>query len=504
MTETRVAVVIPTIGRDSLRVLLASLDASVGPRPDQVIVVDDRRIVGPSLFADGDVPRGLRPRVTVRRSGGRGPAAARNLGWRSADAAWIAFLDDDVVVPRNWLADLATDLGAAPADVAGVQGRLTVPLTESRRPTDAERATAGLQDARWITADMAYRRVVLATLGGFDERFPRAYREDADLALRVLGTSARLVVGRRAVTHPVRPQRWDASVRAQQGNADDALMRRRHGGDWRVRAGASAGRRRRHLAVTAAGAAGVGLAIAGRHRAAAIAGTVWAAGTAEFAAARIAPGPRDVGEVTRMVVTSALIPPAAVWHKARGTVRHRNAGAWMPRPVEAVLVDRDGTLVHDVPYNADPKQVRPLTGARPALDRLRAGGLPIGVVPNHSGVARGVITADALAAVNRRVDELLGPFETWQVCPHAPGAGCDCRKPRPGLVHAAAAALDVPAERCVVIGDIGADLQAAAAAGAFGVLVPTPATRPEEIASAAVVRPTLSAAVDLVLSAATP
>lgn len=174
-----------------------------------------------------------------------------------------------------------------------------------------------------------------------------------------------------------------------------------------------------------------------------------------------------------------------------------------PVPVSAVLFDRDGTLVHDVPYNADPDLVAPVDGAREVLDDLRRRGVPIGVVSNQSGLARGLITPAQLTAVNGRVDELLGPFGTWQVCPHGSDDGCACRKPAPGMVLAAAAALGVDPAGCVVIGDIGADVGAALAAGARAVLVPTPVTRTEEVAHArehALVAPDLAAAVALALT----
>jgi D-glycero-D-manno-heptose 1,7-bisphosphate phosphatase len=165
------------------------------------------------------------------------------------------------------------------------------------------------------------------------------------------------------------------------------------------------------------------------------------------------------------------------------------------RALDAVLFDRDGTLVVDVPYNGDPAMVRPVPGAREALDLLRAAGIQVGVVTNQSGIARGLISASQVAAVNRRVDELLGPFAVWQVCPHGPGDGCACRKPRPGMVLAAARQLGLAPQRMAVVGDIGADVEAAAAAGAVPVLVPTSVTRPEEVAAAPVVRTDLADAV---------
>jgi D-glycero-D-manno-heptose 1,7-bisphosphate phosphatase len=165
------------------------------------------------------------------------------------------------------------------------------------------------------------------------------------------------------------------------------------------------------------------------------------------------------------------------------------------RPPRAVLFDRDGTLVVDVPYCGDPSQVRPVPTARPALALLRDAGIPIGVVSNQSGIARGLLDREQVDAVNRRVDDLLGPFDDWQLCPHGPGDGCACRKPAPGMVLAAAERLGVAPGDVAVVGDIGADVGAAQAAGARSVLVPTPVTLPEEVAAAPVVRPDLLAAV---------
>jgi len=165
-----------------------------------------------------------------------------------------------------------------------------------------------------------------------------------------------------------------------------------------------------------------------------------------------------------------------------------------------VLFDRDGTLVVDVPYCADPELVTPVPTARAALSLLRAAGIPVGVVSNQSGIARGLLNRDQVDAVNRRVDDLLGPFNAWQVCPHGPDDGCACRKPAPGMVLAAAQQLGVAPGDVAVIGDIGADVGAARAAGARSVLVPTEVTLPEEVAAAPVVRPDLLAAVKYLLN----
>lgn len=164
-----------------------------------------------------------------------------------------------------------------------------------------------------------------------------------------------------------------------------------------------------------------------------------------------------------------------------------------------MLFDRDGTLVRDVPYNGDPSLVEPMPGAREALDRLRAAGIPTAVVSNQSGIARGLLTRAQVDAVNARVEQVLGPLGPFFVCEHGPEDGCTCRKPRPGMVLAAAAALGVPPAQCAVVGDIGADVGAARAAGARPVLVPTPVTRSEEVEDAPEVAADLPGAVALLL-----
>jgi HAD superfamily hydrolase (TIGR01662 family) len=490
------SIVIPTVGRPSLRVLLEALATGTEPVQVPIIVVDDRPSgsdLGPELSGIGLAD------LTVVRSGGGGPARARNVGWRSTRTPWVSFLDDDVVPDADWYARLHDDLTGLGADVAGSQGRVRVPLPRNRRPTDWERGTAGLATATWITADMSYRRDALAGVGGFDERFPRAFREDADLGLRVTQQQGRIVHGARRITHPVRPSDDWASLRQQRGNADDFLMRRLHGPHWRDLVQAPRGRRGRHALTVAAAMTAVGAAATGHRRTATAAAGTWLAGTGELAWRRIAPGPRDLAEIRRMLLTSVAIPFAATWHSGVGLWRHRGAGPWRGAP-DAVLFDRDGTLIHDVPYNGDPSLVRPVDEAEEALRRLRAVGVRVGVITNQSGVGSGRIGLQDMHAVNARVDEVLGPFDTWQVCPHDRDEGCTCRKPAPGMVKAACAELGVEPARCVVVGDIGSDLDAAQAAGARGILVPTPATRVGEVATADHVCTDLTAAVDDILA----
>ena len=311
-----VSVVIPTIGRPSLGDLLVAL--ANHPLPvGRIVIVDDRSAPAVPLA----VPDALATRTAVLASGGRGPAAARNVGWRATGSPWIVFLDDDVVPSPLWAIELVHDL-AVDLDVAAVQGRIVVPLPRERRPTDRELNVARLEGAEWITADMAVRRRALEDMAGFDERFRRAYREDSDFALRLVGRGWRLEHGSRQSTHPVQPAAWWTSVSAQRGNRDDALMLALHGRGWRP----DRGRRRRHVAITTAAVAAAVQVTRGHRGLAALSAGVWLAGTAEFAAHRIARGPRRLPEIPAMLLTSVLIPPTATVYWAAGRIAHRPRG----------------------------------------------------------------------------------------------------------------------------------------------------------------------------------
>jgi len=374
-----------------------------------------------------------------------------------------------------------------------------VPVATDRAISDDERRTTQLADARWITADMAYRRSALVDVGGFDERFPRAYREDSDLALRVVHTGGRIVRGARRSIHPVAPATTFSGVRAQRGNRDNALMRRKHGRTWRQDVGEGRGRMPAHVITTAAACGALLGMVSGRRLVARLGAAVWLAVTGQFALRRIAPGPRTASEIAKLALTSVLIPPVAVWHRLAGEWTFRRADH---DPPLAVLFDRDDTIIEDGPYLRDPAGVRPKPGAVEALSALRRRGLLLGVVTNQSGVAKGLMTDDDVRAVNARVDAVLGPFDSWQVCVHDEGDGCRCRKPEPGMVLAAAAELGVDPSRCVMIGDTGGDVNAALSASARAVLVPTARTLPHEVVDArrrARVASDLVSAVGLVL-----
>lgn len=141
----------------------------------------------------------------------------------------------------------------------------------------------------------------------------------------------------------------------------------------------------------------------------------------------------------------------------------------------AVFLDRDGTIIEDVHYLGDPDGVRLLPGAAEAIRRLNHARIPVLVVTNQSGIGRGMFSeADFLATQQRLLDVLAADgahVEGTYHCPHAPAAGCDCRKPRPGLFLRAARDHQVDAARSVYIGDRLRDLDPGLQLGGTGYLL---------------------------------
>ncbi|HTU02135.1 MAG TPA: glycosyltransferase [Candidatus Sulfotelmatobacter sp.] len=259
-------------------------------------------------------PRALR---YIPVGDGQGPAAARNRAWRLAFGEIIAFTDDDCVPGMDWL---RAGTARFEPGVAAVTGRVIVPLP--RRPTDHEANTARLQEAEFATANCFCRRESLAAVGGFDERFRSTWREDNDLYFSLLEQEGRVVHAPQAVVvHPIRPAPWGISLRQQRNNFFEALLYKKHPALYRTRA-----RRARpwlHYGASVAVATAAAATLAGAGELAIAVGLAWLALTGRLCYARLRETSRRPGHLLEMAVTSALIPPLALFWRAAGAVRHR-------------------------------------------------------------------------------------------------------------------------------------------------------------------------------------
>ncbi len=321
----RISVVVPTHRRPQLleRCLSALLQQDLDPRACEIIVADDgvqeatRQIVARWMARQEDaaVPRLHYVPVTGRH----GPAAARNCGWRAAMGEIIAFTDDDCIPDRRWL---SAGLAAFRGDVAAAWGRIVMPLPAA--PTDYELDAAHLQAAEFATANCFCRRDALAACGGLDENFTAAWREDSDLFFSLLERGLRVIhLPDAVVLHPVRPAPWGISLRQQRKIQFDALLYKKHARLYRQKIRAAP--RWDYYGISAALLATLSAAAGGYSAIALGTGAVWGLLTGRFCLHRLRHTSRRWPHVAEMAVTSALIPPLAVFWRVVGAVRFRAA-----------------------------------------------------------------------------------------------------------------------------------------------------------------------------------
>ncbi|MBF6615197.1 MAG: glycosyltransferase [Candidimonas sp.] len=314
-----ISVVVPTYQRPDLleRCLAALLKQTLARDAYEIIVCDD----GPSRAAQ-DLAEAAnqrtegRPQVRyfpVTRT--QGPAGARNVGWQAARAELIAFTDDDTVPEPAWL---EAGVQAMASGVEAAAGRIVMPLPE--RATDYERDAARLGEAEFATANVFVRRSALASVGGFDERYTQAWREDSDLHFSLLERGYTIVPAPGAVViHPLRSARFAASISSQKKVMYDVLLYRNHPRLYRERI------RRTppwfYTVVTATLLAGVCSVLAGWQSLGFASLLVWAVLTLFFFFRRLRLSAFTLRNVGELLVSSLVIPPLSLFWRVVGARR---------------------------------------------------------------------------------------------------------------------------------------------------------------------------------------
>lgn len=317
-----VTVVVPTYGRVDLldRCLDALLRQTLEGRRFEVIIVDDnprhntRQLVAVWRASAG--PRG--PSILYLPNHiNHGPAAARNAGWRHARAPLIAFTVDDAVPAPGWLKN---GIDAFDENTDAVSGKIQMPL--SAPPTDYQREARQLEQAEFVAANCFCRKSILEKVEGFDERFQSGWREDHDLHFRLLKIRAGINRAPEAlVIQPVRPARWGASLFQLKKMAFDALLYKKHPQLYRQKVGAAP--RWDYCAIVAALLLTLSGLVAGSDPVAATGATAWLLLTATFFGKRLRGTSRAPSHIAELVITSALIPPLAVFWRIAGAIRFR-------------------------------------------------------------------------------------------------------------------------------------------------------------------------------------
>jgi GT2 family glycosyltransferase len=317
-----VSVVVPTFKRPLLlcRCLEALLSQDFDPLEYEVIIVDDAVCNQTKCQVEQYAKKATLRGCTVRYLAAidsHGPAAARNLGIHAAQGEIIAFTDDDCIPSVEWL---IAGVKAFDEDVVAVAGQIVVPL--SAAPTDYEYNASYLAHSEFVTANCFVKRNALISIGGFDERFTAAWREDSDLifTLQERGASYK-VVQDAVVIHPVRSAQWGVSIYQQRKSLFNALLYKKHPTlyrqkiqatpPWNYYAIASS------LVVALIGVISASWLLGG------VALGAWVLLTSRFCLVRLKNTSHSPSHIFEMTITSCLIPLLAIYWRLRGAFKFR-------------------------------------------------------------------------------------------------------------------------------------------------------------------------------------
>ncbi|MGP1614591.1 MAG: glycosyltransferase family 2 protein [Pollutimonas bauzanensis] len=315
----RALVVVPTYKRPDLleRCLAALLRQTLAPDDWEILVCDD----GPSPQARAvaqamSARAGGRPAIRylpVSRT--QGPAGARNVGWRAAGAPVIAFTDDDTLPEPGWLQE---GLEAMASGAEAAVGTIVMPLPP--RPSDLDRDAARLEQAEFATANCFVRRDILEAVGGFDERYTLAWREDSDLHFALIERGCRVAPAPAAtVVHPLRAARFAAGIGMQKKVMFDVLLYRKFPRLYRQRI--RSGPPWFYLSVCAALLLALAALLGGWQRLAMAALLLWGLLSLFFFLRRLRLSAFTLRNVAELLLTSVLIPPLSVFWRAVGAAR---------------------------------------------------------------------------------------------------------------------------------------------------------------------------------------
>lgn len=316
-----ISVVIATYGRPALLTrCLEVLALQSFPRDkfEVVVVTDgpDSNTIARLTSLEHTFPYHLSFHSLPKKSG---PAAARNLGWRLAKGELIAFTDDDCLPSKEWLADYWMEYSQSTRKDLALVGTVKVPI--SFPPTDYEKNVSRLETASFITANCACNREALEKVGGLDEDFKMAWREDSALEFNLRQHEVPIIHIKTAqVTHPVRKASWGASLRDQKKCMFNALLYKKYPEMYEEEVGCrppwfyyaivfySA------LGVLSAALCGITSLIFLSFAAGFV---VW------FALMRLSDTSKSPSHIAEMAVTSALIPFLSVFWNVYGAIKYR-------------------------------------------------------------------------------------------------------------------------------------------------------------------------------------
>jgi glycosyltransferase involved in cell wall biosynthesis len=248
----------------------------------------------------------------------KGPAAARNHGWKNALGQIIAFTDDDCIPDSHWLSEIAKH--CHPEEDVAITGKVVVPL--SADPTDYELNTSHLQTADFITANCACTKKALEKSGGFDERFSMAWREDSDLHFKLMSNDIPIKKVKTAIiTHPVRSTKWGISIKEQKKTMYDALLYKKYPHLYRKKIQRNPPIL--YYAIILAFSIMLGGLIAKNESITTVGLVIWISLTTYFIFKRLRNTRLSFNHIAEMVVTSIVIPFLSIFWQWYGAAKYK-------------------------------------------------------------------------------------------------------------------------------------------------------------------------------------
>lgn len=221
--QIQVSVIVPTFQRPQLLIncLRHLCRQTLNRQQYEVIIVSDGPdILGKQIVAEYKACSSLNIKF-LSLPAKKGPAAARNLGWQNANGILIAFTDDDCLPGKKWLENICKHYNNE-TEIA-FTGKVIVPVSDE--PTDFEMNTKGLETGDFVTANCVCTKATLKAIGGFDEAFTIAWREDSDLEFKLLKRKIPIMkLNDAVVVHPVRQAPWGVSIKEQRKAMFNALL----------------------------------------------------------------------------------------------------------------------------------------------------------------------------------------------------------------------------------------------------------------------------------------
>lgn len=250
----------------------------------------------------------------------KGPAAARNFGWQCAKGDLVVFTDDDCIPSPHWLSAYWQIYSRQVNEMVAFNGPVRVPLQGT--PTDYEKNTARLEAAEFITANCACSRSALEVIGGFDEAFAMAWREDSDLHFKLIEAGISIIhVPAALVMHPVRSAMFGVSLKEQKKSMYNALLFKKYPRLYRQKIGASP--LWNYYLMIVLLLLGFACTLFGNYIAGFTLLITWAFMVMQFTARRLNGTLLTVKHVTEMLVTSAFIPFLSVYWTLYGALKYK-------------------------------------------------------------------------------------------------------------------------------------------------------------------------------------